>query len=434
MAGLAGDVLVFYDGAVNGYISKMKQFSRNAKKYLAFNFFLSINMGIYGVIFNLYVLQLGYHEDLLGLMLSIVYIGTGVAALPAAVLCDRIGRKNTLLISSIITAVALFILYTVTSKEALLAASVLQGIGSALMTVSASPFLVESSTPDERMHLFSINSALSTVAMIVGSLAGGLAPGIMTGLGVDPAGPLSYRYTLFLSFAAVLITFIPLMYIREEKRKSATRFERLEVIGSSVKSVSVQKLIAINALVGIGAGMIVPFFNVYFHKVLSASSGDIGFIFSFGEVIMIGGLVILPLMTERFGKIKSIAITQLASIPFLIMLAFTGNIFIAAFAYTMRMTLMNMANPAISSFNMEIVDERQRATVSSLTSMSWYLFQAASTYVSGLLMAQGNYVLPFMITCVVYITSASMYYVFFMKVEKNMGAKKAAIADNPVSR
>jgi MFS family permease len=424
---------VIYDRAVNGYISKMKQFSLNAKKYLAFNFFLSINMGIYGVIFNLYILQLGYHEDLLGLMLSIVYIGTGIAALPAAVLCDRIGRKNTLLISSMITATALFILYTVTSKEALLVASVMQGIGSALMTVSASPFLVESSTPDERMHLFSINSALSTVAMIVGSLAGGLAPGIMTGLGVNPAGPLSYRYTLFLSFAAVLITFIPLLYIKEKKRKSATRFERFEVIGSTVKSVSVQKLIVINALVGIGAGMIVPFFNVYFHNVLSASSGDIGFIFSFGEVIMIGGLVILPFMTERFGKIKSIAITQLASIPFLIMLAFTGNIFIAAFAYTMRMTFMNMANPAISSFNMEVVDERQRATVSSLTSMSWYMFQAASTYVSGLLMANGNYVLPFMITCVVYITSASMYYVFFMKVEKDMNVKKAAAADMAVS-
>jgi MFS family permease len=424
---------VFYDGAVNGYISKMKEFSLNAKKYLAFNFFLSINMGIYGVIFNLYILQLGYHEDLLGLMLSIVYIGTGIAALPAAVMCDRIGRKNTLLISSMITAAALFILYSVTSREALLAASVMQGIGSALMTVSASPFLVENSTPDERMHLFSINSALSTGAMIIGSLAGGLAPGIMTGLGVNPVGPMSYRYTLFLSLAAVLITFIPLLYIKESKRKSATRIERFEVIDSTVKSVSVRKLIVINALVGIGAGMIVPFFNVYFHKVLSATSGDIGFIFSIGEVVMIGGLVILPFMTERFGKIKSIAITQLASIPFLIMLAFTGNIFVAAFAYTMRMTFMNMANPAISSFNMEVVDERQRATVSSLTSMSWYLFMAISTYVSGLLMAGNNYVLPFMITCVVYITSASMYYVFFMKVEKDMNVKKTIIADSSMS-
>ncbi len=230
-----------------------------------------------------------------------------------------------------------------------------------------------------------------------------------------------------------MITFIPLLYIKEKKRKSATRVERIAVIGSTIKSVSVQKLMVINAFVGIGAGMIVPFFNVYFHNVLSASSSQIGFIFSIGEVIMIGGLVILPFMTERFGKIKSIAITQLASIPFLIMLAFTGNIFIAAFAYTMRMTLMNMANPALSSFNMEIVDERQRATVSSLTSMSWYLFQAVSTYVSGIFMAQGNYVLPFMITCVVYITSASMYYVFFMKVEKDMGTKNATIGEKAIS-
>jgi MFS family permease len=432
MAGLAGDVLVFYDGAVNGYISKMKQFSRNAKKYLAFNFFLSMNMGIYGVIFNLYILKLGYHEDLLGLMLSITYIATGLAALPAALLCDRVGRKNTLIISSVITAMALLILYTITSKEVLLAASVLQGIGSALMTVSASPFLVENSTSDERMHLFSINAVMSTVAMIFGNLAGGIAPGLMASVGIDATGPLTYRYTLFLSLIAVLITFLPLLYLKEEKRKSATSLERLNVIGSTVKSLSVQKLIVINALVGIGAGMIVPFFNVYFHHVLSASTDQIGIIFSVAEVIMMAGLVILPLMAERLGKIKSIAFTQLASIPFLIMLAFTGNIFVAAFAYTMRMTLMNMANPAISSFNMEIVDERQRATVSSLTSMSWYLFQALSTYVSGILMANGNYVLPFMITCVVYVTSASLYYIFFMKVEKEMDAKPAA-ADTSIA-
>jgi hypothetical protein len=43
---------------------------------------------------------------------------------------------------------------------------------------------------------------------------------------------------------------------------------------------------------------------------------------------------------------------------------------------------------------------------------------ALSAYVSGIMMAGSNYVLPFMVTCLTYVCSASLYYVFFYKVEK----------------
>lgn len=418
---------MFYDAAVNGYVSKIKHFSHNAREYLVFFFLLSVNLGIYGVIFNLYVLRLGYKEDLLGLMLCIVYLSTGIASLPTAMLCDRIGRKATLIISSITIAIALLLLYTVTTKEMLLAASILYGIGTAFYTIAGSPFLVENSTADERMHLFSVSAALSQVAYIVGCLAGGAMPLLLVKMGMTPSGPLTYRYTLFLSLAAVVITLVPLLYIKETgRRQSGTR--RMIVLGKTLRSRKVQQLIIINGLVGIGAGMIVPFFNVYFHNVLSSTTDQIGLIFSVAEGVMVVGLMALPFFTERFGKIKTIALTELASIPFLIMLAFTTNVFVAAFAYTMRMTLMNMANPAINNFNMEIVREDQRATVSSLTTMSWYFCQSISAYLSGIMMAGSNYVLPFMVTCVTYLASSSLYYIFFMKVEREMTLKVEAIS------
>ena len=180
--------------------------------------------------------------------------------------------------------------------------------------------------------------------------------------------------------------------------------------------------------------MIVPFFNVYFHTVLSATTDQIGLIFSAGEVVMIAGLTIIPMMTQRSGKITTIAFTELASIPFLIMLAFTANIYVAAFAYMMRMTLMNMGNPAINNFNMELVTGEQRATVSSLTTMSWYLCMSLSAYLSGIMMAGSDYVLPFMVTCVTYIASASLYYVFFYRVEKEMANAPLARVVTPIKR
>jgi MFS family permease len=185
-----------------------------------------------------------------------------------------------------------------------------------------------------------------------------------------------------------------------------------------IRTRNVQRLVLVNILIGIGAGMIVPFFNVYFHKVLSASEGQIGVIFAVGQVVMVFGLLCIPRLTERFGKVRTIAMSELLSIPFLILIAFTMNIYLAGFAYIMRMTLMNMANPAIQSFNMEIVAEQERATVSSLTSMGWNVFLALSTFASGIMMSQANYLLPYMITCVVYFIAAVAYYVFFLRIER----------------
>jgi MFS family permease len=424
---------VSYDAAFNGYISRIRHFSHNSRAYLAYFFLLSVHMGIYAVIFNLYILRLGFTEDLLGLMVSIVFISTGLAAIPAATLCDRLGRKATLMISIMVMSPALLLLYTITSPDWLLLLSAVYGVGTAFYTVAGSPFLMENSTPDERMHLFSVNSALSQAAYIIGCIAGGSMPNVLTRIGVDPAGPAVYRYILFLSLSVVALSAIPILYMSKAGKKPRP-IKRFAVLSSTLSSAKVQKLIAINGLVGIGAGMIVPFFNVYFHNLLSAATDQIGLIFSAGEMVMIAGLMIIPLAVERFGKIRTIAFTELASIPFLIMLAFTTNIYVAASAYIMRMTLMNMANPAINNFNMELVSDEQRATVSSLTSMAWYMCQSISAYLSGIMMAGSNYVLPFMVTCVTYVCSASLYYVFFYNAEKESTKAPLASIAAPVKR
>jgi MFS family permease len=423
---------VFYDAALDGYASKVRLFSHNARAYLAYYFLLSIHLGVYGVIFNLYILRLGIRDDLLGLMLAIVYVSMGLFAVPAALLCDRIGRKCTLAVSVLISTFSLIMLYNIVSVDWLMIFSALYGVGVSIYTVAGSPFLMENSSPDERMYLFSINSALSQVAYIIGCLAGGAMPGVLIRAGVNAASPEVYRFTLFISLAVIALSAIPILYMKEAKRP-VKPIKRLAVLGETIKERKIQKLILINGLVGIGAGMIVPFFNVYFQN-LTASAGQIGIIFSAGEMVMVIGLVVIPMMTMRYGKIRTIAFTELASIPFLIMLAFTTNMFVAAFAYIMRMTLMNMANPAINNFNMELVSEEQHATVSSLTSTSWYLCQALSVYLSGLMLAGSNYVLPFLITCVTYICSASLYYIFFRGTEKDMEKKPLVRVVTPVKR
>jgi MFS family permease len=405
---------------ISAYLSHIRQFTPNARKFLAFQFFLALNSGIYGVIFNLYLLKLGYHEDFMGVMLGVVFVSSGLLSVPAAMLCDRIGRRKTLLLSSVVLALGLALLYTITTREMLLLGSVLYGIATGMSAVASSPFMAENSSREERIHLFSMNSVVMMSSSVLGSLAGGMLPGLFGGAMGDGTGLVdSYRLTLYLSMIAVLLTLVPLALIKETNPPRLERRERFRLIARVIRSPQVQRLVFVNMLIGTGAGMVVPFFNVYFYDVLNATTGQIGLIFSVGQIVMVAGLLIIPMLVGRFGKVRTIALTQLLSIPFLILIALTTSIYFAAIGYIMRMTLMNMANPAISSFNMEIVAEEERATVSSLTQMGWYLLYAMSTFISGIMMSRGSYLLPFLITCVVYFIAAVAYYVFFLRIERS---------------
>jgi len=378
-----------------------------------------LSLGIYEVIFNLYILRLGYREDFLGFMLSLVSVSTGLFAIPAAMFCDRAGRKNTLLLSCLLLLFSFSILYTTTSKFLLAFFSVVYGVSSSLKIVTAPTFMVENSTGYERMHLFSMYYLLYTVGVMIGNFAGGNLPQIFISfLDINPIGPVAYQLSLYASLAAVLISLLPLIFINNKRNNLVERSAAFSTLFSTLRSVTIQKLILVNGLIGMGWGLALPYFNVYFDIVLGASSKQIGIIFSLSQLVMMFTLLFVPILTEGLGKVKVVALVQLASIPFLLLFISTSILAIAAFGFVMRSAIMNMSNPVLSSFNMEIVSEDQRATVNSLIWMSCYTFVGLSTYAGGLMMAHGFYTLPFLLTCILYIVATVLYYIFFEKVEK----------------
>lgn len=405
--------------AVAGYRAKINGFSRNACLFLVYVFLISLSLGIYEVIFNLYILRLGYREDFLGFMLSLVSVSTGLFAIPAAMFCDRAGRKNTLLLSCLLLLFSFSILYTTTSKFLLAFFSVVYGVSSSLKIVTAPTFMVENSTGYERMHLFSMYYLLYTVGVMIGNFAGGNLPQIFISfLDINPIGPVAYQLSLYASLAAVLISLLPLIFINNKRNNLVERSAAFSTLFSTLRSVTIQKLILVNGLIGMGWGLALPYFNVYFDIVLGASSKQIGIIFSLSQLVMMFTLLFVPILTEGLGKVKVVALVQLASIPFLLLFISTSILAIAAFGFVMRSAIMNMSNPVLSSFNMEIVSEDQRATVNSLIWMSCYTFVGLSTYAGGLMMAHGFYTLPFLLTCILYIVATVLYYIFFEKVEK----------------
>lgn len=390
----------------------------NARAYLVFTILLSLYVGIYNVIFNLYIMKLGYNEQFLGLIISASMISTGLFAFPAAQCCDRMGGKMCLITSGLLTAVTLYLLFTVTSMELLIALSILNGIFAAIPTVIGPPFLVENTSPKDRLHLFSINFGLFVAASIVGTALGGYLPRFCNSLfGLQEISVDAYRYTLMISLAIAALTVVPLIFIKDRKKSCTVKNDMTTYIRKLADSKNIRHLVLISCLIGSGAGLIVPFFNVYFNKYLQASPDEIGMIFSIAQASMIIGAMCVPYMVARIGRVKTVSLTYMISIPFLMILAMTTNLYIASIAYVLRMLFMNVSAPVSNSFAMEIVGNDEMASVSSLTSTANYLAIAAGSLVAGILMSMGAYSTPYLTACALYTIAAIMYFKFFRQQE-----------------
>jgi predicted MFS family arabinose efflux permease len=82
------------------------------------------------------------------------------------------------------------------------------------------------------------------------------------------------------------------------------------------------------------------------------------------------------------------------------------------------MFLINMAGPATTSFQMELIKPKEQGLAVGVMSTGSYVAISASTYVSGLLIAQGNYIIPFVGTCVAYLATAALLYYYFKDCER----------------
>src|SRR5262249_51402967 len=148
-------------------------------------------ISIYSLLFNFYIISLGYREDFLGQIVSLGQVTLFLVALPAGMLSDMMGRKRAMVLALVVNALSLFGLTVFTSAVGVIAMSVLYGASTALFAVTMAPFMMENSGEGERTHLFSLNQAIITVSGFAGGFIGGNAPawfGVWLGVGARDVG------------------------------------------------------------------------------------------------------------------------------------------------------------------------------------------------------------------------------------------------------
>jgi len=407
------------------YIRRMGSFSPNAKLFLIGNILLSISGGIWGVIFNLYLLDVGFRKDFVGYMLSVGELAMGLGALPAGLLCDRIKRRRSFLLAISSGAILGFVQVFTVNGTVLLVTSLLSGgISSALYIVAWAPFIVEHSSPKERVYLFSMSSVLGWIFGMVGNIIGGILPETFAiFLNTNTSDFLVSRTTLVCALAFQLAGLVPL-YIVKEAIGSPSEQPKTFSFKSIKSRATISKLVLVTALMGLGSGFIVPLFNVFFESKLGASKAEIGTVFALGQIGVAVGTLLMPAVAAKLGKVKTVSTVELLSIPFILAIVLSPNLAWATTPYIVRGSLMNMVGPLRDSFSMEVVYASERATTSGLNGMFWSVLRAGGTAVAGGMMEGGDFFSPYVLTTVLYATSSILYLFFFSKTNPVDHAEK----------
>jgi MFS family permease len=301
-----------------------------------------------------------------------------------------------------------------------LGAGLVAGLGQSLFQIAAAPFLTDHSTPRERTHLFSMFFASALLAGVFGNAVGGALPALVRAVVPGVSLFAAYRVALFAGALCAASAALPLLAL-------SGLVEPKPVAGAAPPAPhETRRLlpIAINAaLIGSGAGLVIPFMNLYFKNRFACSSGQIGTFFSIAQVFTALAALAAPAVARRFGKLRTAVASELLSLPFLVTLGGERHLGVAVGAFWLRATFMQASTPLLQAFVMEVLPHELRARSTSLNNMVWNLGWAVSATLAGVIIEHFGYAVPFYLTATLYLTAALTFYRAFRGTSETPAAE-----------
>jgi MFS family permease len=380
--------------------------------------------GINSVVFNLYLEGDGLHSaEFIGFFLSISMFATAGISFIAGLFADRQSRKRIILVTSIISFLCVAIQYLTLDSLTLISSAVIVGVSGAFSQVAWTPYITDLSTDDERAHLFGFSQGVSLLALFAGNLFGGFLPGVFSNLfGFLAESIFAYRLTLLVTlipsaFSMVLILLMsndtPTCLTHQLGLKNVTHWSFIGKYATTVTTV------------GMGAGVIVMFFNLFFKYQFSASSEMIGIIFGINTIVLSSGNFLAPALADRIGKVRTVVFTEALSIPFLLMIGLAESLPLAVTGYVARSVLMNMAGPVSNALFMEGLTKEERATAVGVVRTGDSLVRGIAANIGGWFLAVGLYQAPYFVVAGLYVLAIALFYAFFRNKEQELNLLKA---------
>ncbi|MBU4033098.1 MAG: MFS transporter [Candidatus Thermoplasmatota archaeon] len=401
-------------GKKAGLSGKFRGFSHEARTLIAAGLIDNMSFAINGFVLVLYLSALGYSYAFFGALSLIMEISQVSVLLASGFIADRFGRKKTILVGLVLGTLGMMHFAFFDTVAAFVIGSVLLGASSGFTGPAFSALLSEKTTLKRRKYLFSLNSIVANMGSGFITLVGGFIPMIFMsyfGFASEPA----YRMIFVIVFLIKFIAIGLLLRIKTDKVRKSTEvgYEKAE----KKHWILLLKFALPSALTGIGAGVLIPYFPIYFQLRFELDLGSIGILFAMLSFLMVLMTIYLPRLAEKKGTITITTAFHITSIIAMIAMPFTPWLYLVILLFLARAALMNVPGPIMTSFMMSHLPHSLRATAQSANGFAWMFTHAIGVFIGGFIWDTGDFNLAFYIAIILYILATVFYFGFFYRMD-----------------
>ena len=370
--------------------------------FLSASFFYTLGMFIYFFLFNLYLLDLGYKENFLGLVTGALAAGGIVGILPAGLLAQRFGTRKALLACFTLVPAISVLRALFTAEVPQITLAFITGAFASIWGVIISPALAQLTTEKNRPFGFSVVFSSGIGVGVLGGLAGGRLPGWLAH--INPSGTSAHfkQIALLISCAIIFLALWPASRLRFASAPPPEKkfYPRNPFLMRFLPAIAIWSL---------ATGAFTPFFNAYFAQHLHMPVERIGLYFSAAQFLQVVAILLAPMIFKKFGMVLGIVYMQIATAISLGCLASTHVAAAAGLVYVGYAAFQWMSEPGMYSLLMNQVRPSERSGASAMNALVISSSQAVAAVIAGSALARFGYAIVLDAVAVMALVAALMF-------------------------
>lgn len=393
-------------------LGDFKKVKKHIFYLIAACFFVSLIESAFFILFNFYLKDLNYSDTAIAQITAYRYVAIMLLAFPFGLYIKGRPLVPFFKIGTIaVPTVSLLILYAFQYQINWLIpiGMSLFGVAIICMNVTALPFIILNTPKEQHSEAISMYFQVFSSTTFIAGLGNYL---------LNSAAPQLFDEPTVLKLVAIL-GFFSIYFV--SKIKIEENVSEKIPLKTILHAYDWKRIIVVTTptlIIAIGAGLTVPFLNLFFANVHQINSRDFSLLGSLSFVLVTIMIIFVPAIRRKWGYTIAITFFQILAVMALVVLATTEwyaqlpfALAIAIIAFLLRQPLMNVAGPATSELSLYYVGERNQEMIGAINASIW----SGSWFISSLLFGvmrswSISYVNIFLMTAILYCVAILWYF------------------------